>query len=251
MDRPNLTALEGARSGPFRYRHDGEVHHPPSPVDLPILEILTILEQGYLPGTPYMSGWKSRALFERWCVHYDLPPLHSLQRLTVLVERYRAEIEVDLQALYRLDLTAMWQAREFRRLLNFVDHLPANTWYHEAVVNDPDHVRQLVEAEEHRKDQAGDEGDGKPPSPPLHSWSPEVAKLTEVLDAVRDVSWKVEAVQSEKGKAPKHPPPAPRPSSPLDAARKQMAHERRLKKHKRLAARILPHKYDSKGNRRD
>jgi hypothetical protein len=237
MDGSNIAALEAAHGGRFRFRHAGEGYTIPGPESLKIYQILAILEQEHIPGIPNMPEWKRALVFQRWMAHYDLPDLRSLQRLVTLVERYRPQLEFDLQTVVGVDLTTAWRERRFRFLLNMIDHLPSATWYYEAVMSDPDHIDAIVKAE---REAPQDEGDGKPKAPPFHTWSPELAAITDVLDAVRDVAHTVAQVQSEK--KIKQPPRAPRPVSPLEEARREAAAARRLAKHRALAKRLLPHK---------
>jgi hypothetical protein len=236
----NLRALEAAHGGDFRFQHAGESFSIVGPEKLTVEQVAVILDTEHIPGIPNMPRWKRDALFSQWVAHYDLPPLNDLRRLIYLVDRYRDALEVDLQSQYRIDLVAIWRQRRWRFLLNLIDHLPRNTWYHQAVLDDPEHVQALIDAEM-RQEQEKSEG-AEPAGPPLHTWSPELEAITNVLDAVRGVSHTVAAVNSEKGKTPQPPKPSPRPSSALDRARKKAKAERKQARHESLVARMLPHK---------
>ena len=235
MDGSNIAALEAAHGGRFRFKHAGASYTIPGPESLKIIQVLAIMEQEHIPGVPNMP--ERSLVFRRWSAHYDLPDLRSLQRLVTLIERYRDQLEYDLQTVTGVDLTTAWRERRFRFLLNMIDHLPSATWYYEAVMSDPDHIEAIVKAE--REAPQGDD-DEKPAGPPFHTWSPELAAITDVLDAVRDVAHTVAQVQSEK--KIKQPARAPRPTSPLQEARKAAQAARRLERHKALAKRLLPHK---------
>lgn len=89
---------------------------------------------------------------------------------------------------------------------------------------------------------AGDERDDRGPA--LTTWTPEVAMLANVLDAVRGVQHAVVAVQAGK-KAPPPPEPSPRPKTPLEKAMARAEYERKKAAHEALAARLLPHKRQS------
>lgn len=240
-DLQNVMALEAAHGGDFRFQHAGQSYTIVGPAKLTVSQVAVILDTEHIPGIPGMPRWKRDRLFEQWVAHYDLPPLRDLQRLTFLVDRYRNELEVDLQREFRVDLLDTWRQRRWRYLLNLIDHLPRNTWYHQQVLNDPEHAKMLAEAEARQKASSGDD-EGGPSGPPLQTWTPEVEALTNLLDAVRGVSHTIAAVNSEKGKQPKPPKPAPRPTSALDRARKLTEFERKRAKHQELTMRLLPHK---------
>lgn len=119
----------------------------------------------------------------------------------------------------------MWHSRQWRRLLNFIDHLPRNSHYTQAVVNDEEHARMLVEAM-----------DGQPkedPAPPMSTWSPEVEQLVTLTDAVRALNL---TVQGLAGAKPPKFVPSPRPRTMMEKARR----DQRKRKHEELVALVLP-----------
>lgn len=144
--------------------------------------------------------------------------------------RFARELEADFARLYpQHSLTGLWQARRWRYLLLLIDHMPQDTYYHQAISLDPDHAKMIVEARKRSK------SEGEKWAPPMHSWSGEVEAMTKILDAVRGLQHTLVAVNSEKGKSPKPPKPFPRPRTILE----KMEYEDRRERHESLANRIL------------
>lgn len=130
-----------------------------------------------------------------------------------------------------IDPGALWRSRQWRMLLNLIDHLPQNTWYQAAVNDDPEHAEMVLAAREKaKKDGAPDPG---PPLPSLAIWSPEVDKLAQLIDEVRALQ--VAVVRSNGGTA-KDPKPVLRPGNAMASARLR----KRQREHDRMKARLLP-----------
>lgn len=136
----------------------------------------------------------------------------------------------------------MWRARRWRKLLNLIDHLPRHTYYAQAVAEDPDHMAAIEKAV------GSSEASGPAPLPKLAWWTPEVDKLTDVLDAIRslqDVLIRVN-VEAAAAKKMKPPEPTPRPGRPRIAGdRVKPSTADQMARHKSIVARMLPHKADS------
>lgn len=230
-----IERVEAAKGGPFIYAHRGAEYTAPDPVDLTPAQIQGAALANMVPGTPNMPLFLARALFRRWSAHYDLPAVEQMQRLAYLIDRYRDILEYDLLEHLGVDPGALWRARRWRYLLNLIDRLPRHSYYYEAVANDEEHAKMLAKAMASRE-----AGDGGPKGPPIHTWTPEVSALTEVLDAVRNVAYTVAAVNSTKRIEP--PKPAQRPVTALDRLMKRERHEARQATHQKLVARLLPHK---------
>lgn len=231
-----IDRLEAIGQGPFRYIWQGEVHVGPDPATLHYGTLLGALRLRMMPETPRMPGFKATTLFERWSAHYDLPTFQHAQRLVYVIDRYRPALEYDLQTQVGLDLTTLWSQRRWRYLLAMIDRLPRHTHYSEAVGNDEEHARLLAEAMQNRPQDT-------PSGPALHTWTPEVAALHDILDAVRGLTYTLVVVNG--GKNAKPPKPSDRPVTALERMMKSVRHEVRLEKHKALAARLLPHKAQS------
>lgn len=244
----NLLLVEAAHGGPFVFKHRGETYRLPSPVDMPFQYVLSQLQRrepprpsDRMPAKGTMPKWKHDLLFEQWAAHYDLPDFKSAQRLAYLIDHYREAIVYDLYHFCSgTDLGELWRSRRWRTALDLIDRLPAHSWYSAAVSNDEDHARMLAESLIARKELDDESSSDK--GPPLTSWTPEVAKLTEVVDAVSAVHHAIIAVNSEKGKVPDPPKPSPRPTTPLERAMKRANYEVRKERHEALARRMLPHK---------
>lgn len=151
-----------------------------------------------------------------------------------MLGRYRRELEADFARRFpQHALGDLWRQRRWRYLLNLIDHLPQDTYYHQAVSKDPEHAKMLARA----RAQMGD--DDKAYAPPMSSWSAELDMSAKILDAVNNVSYTLAAVNYQgKGPKPERPKPHPRP----DTAFEKGARQAKAEAHKRLVARMLPHK---------
>jgi len=229
--------------GPLVVRHQGLSSALPDPRQRHFQWVLAVLETGYVPGTPEgVPLWKTALVFDRWCAAWELPEASQAKRLAYLVDHYRAAISHDLAIHTRYDLGDLWRARRWTLLLDILDRLPAHSQYASTVSMDKEHAAMLAEqlAEQDEDPEAEKSG------PSLAGWSQEVAAMTNVFDAVRQVQHTLIAVNSEKGKVPEPPKPAPRPSTPLEAAMKTAAFRRRQARHEALVALVLPKKGDVK-----
>ncbi len=224
--------------GHFMVRFGGDLISLPDPRAKHYQWVLTALSLGHVPGTPgKIPEWKRRLVFERWCAAWDLPTFKDAQRLAYLVDHYRSAISHDLSVYTHFDLGELWRARRWTLLLDVLDRLPGHSQYAAAVAMDEEHAKLMAESLAAREA----DPDAKSSGPSLTTWTPEVAMLTNILDAVRGVQHAVVAVQAGK-KAPPPPEPSPRPRTPLEAALRRAEYNRRKAKHESLVARVLPHK---------
>lgn len=237
----NIDFLEHG-GGQFCIVHNGERFLFPNPAEQHYQWVLMALQAGHIPGTPAMPGWKADAVFDRWRAAWDLPTFDNARRLAYLVDNYRSALTSDLVTFSRLDLGELWRARRWSTLVDVIDRLPAHSWYSATVSKDEDHARMLAESIAAR----GPGGAAEESGPSLTSWTPEVAALTDVLDAVNSVRHAVIAVQAGK-KAGDPPKPSPRPVTALARAMKKAENDRRKAAHQSLVARVLPHKAPVKG----
>lgn len=243
MDSKSIAALEAVGEGPFVVRHRGETITLPDPRRLTVDEILVALYSEVVPGFTHAAPlWKINATARRWAAHFDLPDLRSVQRLIYLLDRYRDEIEFDLQQHLDTDLVTLWRDRRWRKLLNLIDHLPRESWFSEAVSNDEEHAQMVADA----RAKAEIEEEVGTNHPPMRTWTPEVAVLTDILDAIRSNTHTLAAVNAV-GKNVPSPSPAPRPTSALERAMKVAKFDRRKAAHEKLVARMLPHKAAKSG----
>jgi hypothetical protein len=129
------------------------------------------------------------------------------------------------------DVGALWRSRQWRLLLNLIDHLPQNTWYQAAVNEDPEHAAMVLAARDKAK-KAG-EPDPAPAKPSLAIWSPEVDKLATLIDEVRALQAILIRVNNGNAKDPK---PVARPGNAMESARLRT----RQAEHDAMKARLLP-----------
>jgi hypothetical protein len=130
---------------------------------------------------------------------------------------------VDLRRVYGVDLATEWRGRRWRRLLNYIDHLPANSAFTEAFANDEDAARARLESEGSH--------------PPEHrerwsDWSPERQALARIDDRLQEL---LRAVISVTGGKPGQFKPAPRPRTALDELRSR----RRVEHHRHIVSRLV------------
>lgn len=223
--------------GEFQIRLDGYLIDMPDPREMHYQQVLMSLAVGHVRWTPgNIPEWKRAAIFERWCAAWDLPDFNDARRLAYLVDHYRAALSWDLRSLASLDLGEMWRDRRWQTLMDAIDRLPAHSHYSAAMANDEEYAKIVADAHAQRK-AAGNEPEDKGPA--LTGWTPEVAALTQVLDAVNQVRYAVVAVQAGK-KAGEPPKPARRPVTALERAMRAAEYTRRKAAHESLVARVLP-----------
>lgn len=229
--------------GHLRLRHHGEIVSLPDPRALDFQFVLRILHAEHVPGTPDDIPLETaRLIFDRWCAAWDLPDFGSARRLAYLVDHYRAGISYDLQTYAHLDLGTMWRERRWTTLLDILDHLPGHSWYSATIAMDEEHANMVarIMVERGTNEEKADTG------PSLTNYTPEVAAMKDVLDAINHLTYVLATVNSERGKGPKEPAPTKRPVTPLENAIKRAEYEIRKAKHDTLVARLLPHKAQSK-----
>lgn len=225
--------------GHFHLRHNGDLIALPDPRAEHYQWVLVALALQHVPGTPLeIPEWQRALVFDRWRMAWDLPEFRTAQRLAYLVDNYRSAIAYDLRVFAGSDLGDLWRGRRWVHILDLLDHLPAHSWYSATVSLDEEHARMMADQIAAHTEKTGETP--KPKGPALTTWTPEVAKLTEVLDAVNGVQYAVIAAQAGK-KAGPPPKPAARPYTPLEAAIQQAENKRRKKAHEDLVARVLPH----------
>jgi hypothetical protein len=134
-----------------------------------------------------------------------------------------------------IDPGNLWRARDWRRLLNLIDHLPQNSYYYQALANDEEHARAIAEwrAAHHDPDQ-------KKAKPGWQGWSPEVDKLASIENELRLLRSTLVSVNGGTLKFE----PVDRPESAIEEAIKKAEYRRKLSVHERLKAKLLPGKRD-------
>lgn len=211
----------------------------PDPRLMGYQEVLGILRDRLFDGltNKRISIYSIEKIHGLWRAAYDLPEINAAIRLAYVVDHYQGALEYDLQNHLGVDLRELWTERRWGQLLNYIDRLPSHTWYAQAVSEDPEHVallvKQMAEADL-------DGGKKERPSPPLNTWSPEVAKLTDIHDALKELAHLTASAHAQT-KVPE-PEFAPRPQSDLKRQVDKMKFEHRKAKHEKLVARMLPNR---------
>lgn len=237
----SIDSLEHGGAGPSvaTIRHLGYEIPLDDPREQHYQWVLAALALRVLPSLPHdIPQWKYDLAFDRWAAAWDLPAFNDARRLAYLVDHYRGPLTHDLLVHAGLDLGEEWRARRWSRLLAVIDRLPGHSHYSAAVSNDKEHAELVAQAIEERK------ASGEVPEdngPALTSWTPEVAALTAVLDAVNQVRYAVVAVQHGK-KAGEPPKASKRPITALEKASRVAEHKRRQRSHETLVGRLLPRK---------
>lgn len=119
----------------------------------------------------------------------------------------------------------MWQSRQWRKLLNLIDHLPQNTHFHHALMQDEGYAKFLAKMRDEGK------ADAKA-APRWEVWSSEREGLARVEDAVKQLSHSIVAAFGGKPGEFKF---VVRPASKIDAA----AAKTKSEEHKKLASRFI------------
>lgn len=174
-----------------------------------------------------LSARQLEALWQHYVAENGLLGPDDVRSLAAILQRFGEDLEVDFQVHYRLDLVRMFRTRQWRKLLNFVRKLPANSHYRAAIQVD----REMALA-------AGEPDPNAKWHPEQETYSAEVRAIGHLIDEVRQLRQALIAVNSSPGKQlpPVIPYPQPRSVWP------EIEAERRQAKHERLAARILPPK---------
>lgn len=152
------------------------------------------------------------------------PDAGGSRRLAATLERYGEAIEADL-AFQGISLVDLWNGRRWRFLLNLIDHLPANSYYVEARLNDDEFAEAVLEVMD----------DEAPPVPRarISEFSPLVQSLADIHDRLGLIAQAI--IASGGGKPPKFRP-ATRPETAIDRKRR----EKRQHAHRALVALVLP-----------
>jgi hypothetical protein len=123
----------------------------------------------------------------------------------------------------------MFRERRWADLLTLIDWLPRNCAYVEALSNDDEVAEQVLRQPENRNARGA--------APRISEWSPELERLTDLVDRMGEVM--VAIVASQGGKAPKIRP-AMRPRTAID----RMRERKRYEQHRKTVARVLIQKPD-------
>lgn len=242
----NIDFLENGGGGfRLRYTRAGEPVETPlvDPRELHFQNVLMILQEGHVPmpmDMDHLPIWMPNFVFEHWRAAWDLPTFNDARRLCYMVDNYRAAAAADLLTYTHLDLGELWRARRWTMLLDVLDRLPPHGWFNATLAMDEKHA-EMMAASVAARQASGDAEEDKTSGPPLTSWTPEVAAITTLTDAVNSLRHAVIAVQVGN-KAGDPPKPMPRPVTPFQIALKNAEYARKKAKHESLVARLLPNR---------
>lgn len=122
------------------------------------------------------------------------------------------------------DVGQMWRDRSWQDLLTLIDWLPRNSAYIEAISEDEEIAEQFLKRPENKRARGA--------APRVSEWSPEVERLTDIVDRLGEV---VVAVVASQGGKPPRIRPTPRPRTAIDRLRERKRYEH----HKKTVARVL------------
>lgn len=116
-------------------------------------------------------------------------------------------------------------------MLNLIDHLPMNSHFRQAQLNDPQWAAEIAAAQERAKQQ----GEAAPSGIPVSEYSREVAVMRDAVVELRGLRALIESVFSGKQSRPV-------PYDAVITALEKARNAYRWKRHEELAAKVLPHK---------
>lgn len=207
----------------------------PDPRTLGYQEVLLLLRDRNFEGLrdKRISIYSIETIHNLWRAVHDLPEINAAIRLTYVVDHYEGALAYDLQHHLNIDLESLWLERRWGRLLNHIDRLPSHTWYSQAVSEDPEHTELLAKQ---LAESISDESEKK--GPPIHTWSPEVNAINDVVDAVKELTHVTSMAYGGKGE----PRWAERPNADLKRQVDRLKFERRKAAHEKLVSRMLPNR---------
>lgn len=242
-DLEALTLLDAERSERFSLAGEAHVNLVPA-ADLQWQWVAECAEDDrafieFVAGRRHMPARDIGELRLSWVAHQGLLVGDDLRRLVWMVGTFSRPLAVDLRRLYGVSLGDLWRDRRWRELLELIDYLPRASWSQMAIANHPEHADRMAKAiAQRRLDTFGTVEED--PGPPLVEFTPEVAMLANVVDAISAVRHAIIQVNSSsKGPKPKPPPPMPRPRTLVDRLVEKQERIIRWGKHEALADRLL------------
>lgn len=150
-----------------------------------------------------------------------------MRRLAYYLDKYASELEVDFARVYPgIDPGDLWRRRQWRKLLNLIDHLPRASFFTAAVANDDEHVEQIIAARERAGSEQGESG------PSLSEYDGVLERLDALVDATNQ---NTKATIAAAGAKPPQIPPQQRPETAFE----RVAHRRKTAKHQQTVSRML------------
>lgn len=176
-----------------------------------------------------LSVSQMRELLRAWRVHHGLchDDRDHLRLASMLSKKeYRAAAEQDLWEVHHLDLTAEWQSRRWRRLLNLLDGLRRNSHVSEAFAMDEELAEIYLE---HEHDGRGQRSEN---SRKYSEYTAEVELLSYAVDRLGEL---IVAQAMGRGARRRKVEPMPRPQTALHRVRQRRARS----KHQYTVARVF------------
>jgi len=173
--------------------------------------------------------WQMRLLLRGWRVHHGLciDDADNLRLAGMLSKpAFRAAAERDLWEVHRLDLTAEWQSRRWRRLLNLLDGLRRTSHVNEAMAQDEDLAALHLERERDRDPKT------VKVTRRVSEFSVEAELLSCAVDRLGEL---LQAQAAGKGARRRRVEPMPRPETAIQRVRDRQAQ----RKHKFTVARVF------------
>jgi hypothetical protein len=118
----------------------------------------------------------------------------------------------------------MFRDRRWLDLLTLIDWLPRNSAYFEAISDDEEVAEDVLSRPENKRPRGA--------GPRISEWSPELERLTDLVDRMGEVM--VAVIASQGGKPPRLRP-HPRPRTAIDRLRERKRYEH----HKKTVARVI------------
>lgn len=232
MTPSTLQALDARADSPLHFQHRGERFVLPHPKTMTTLDILRALQAGVLREMPLTATpTQTDALFAEWVARHNLPDANAANRLLFLVDRYHDDIDYDL-ASHGIDIDQLFLDRQWRRLIAYIDRIPSNSCYSEAVANDEEHADMIARAMAER----GEDGEAGSYHPPLRTWGQAESLLAQIHDAIKN---QTQTIIASNGGNPVPVEPLPRPTSVLAEAQKNAVEARKKARHDKLVARMI------------
>lgn len=218
----------------MQVRHAGQIVVLPSASDLPWRLVqaasadLMIFGSLVWPSDVRLSTRRLELVQRAWMAHNGLPELDQMRRLVYTIQRYYGALEYDLRNHLRVSTADLWRERRWRELLNYIDHLPANTHMNRLLTQDEEYMEMVV------RSQKGDTGPGRPS---MADWSTTNSLLATLIDAVNRNTAVQQGIANPKG-----PKPRVEPTLRPETVAEKVQHRINKAKHEEMVGLLLPSK---------
>lgn len=180
------------------------------------------------PAEAPLTAWKLDLAHERWLRHNGIPEGNEVRRLVYMMQRYYGGIEYDLRHHLQVSARALWQDRQWRELLGYIDQLPSDSHMHRLLTSDEEHMEHLL------RSRKGDDGPGRPS---MANWGQLESMIAVLIDAVNRNTAVQQAIANPKGPKPQFTP-YPRPYSAAQKIEQKIQKEA----HESMVSILLPNR---------